>query len=672
MNTTGDIKEICEKIDNLNAEAWAIRVQDSAKAMELSKQAVALASDIDYTKGLAQGLRTLGFSYVRISQHEEALKHLDRADELFKSLNDRHGQADVMAYYGLVERGRGNLGASLDLFLKALEMTQSIGYKEAESLFLYHVGVCYRYLGNFEQALNYFLKGLDFARSINDWTGESYSLNNIGLVYLEIGDYANALQYYHQSLDQRRKFGDKWGESGCLDNIGFVHYKLGNFREAIDYCSQGLAIAEQVGDQKGRGNTLLHLANVYQKLRQPDKALDSYSLSLDIRRKIGDKKGEAEILLFLAELKINPEVPHQEDSQVFDLLATALELAEQTTALDLLAKIHSGYYKAHKACKAFENALAHLEIFLSIEKQIHKETIDQKIVSLEISNRVEQTKKEAEIFRLRNVELEGALQELKSTQAQLIQAEKMASLGELTAGIAHEIQNPLNFVNNFAEVNKELVEEMKEEIRRGNQDLAAAVAENIAANEEKIAHHGRRADAIVKAMLQHSRTSTGRKEPVDINALADEYLRLSYHGLRAKDKSFNATIETDVDPAVGMVSVAPQDMGRVLLNLFNNALYSVTEKKRREGKGYEPVVRLVTKRMGDKVEITIRDNGQGIPQKLMDKIFQPFFTTKPAGQGTGLGLSLSYDIVTKEHNGQVRVDSREGEYAEFIIELPVN
>jgi signal transduction histidine kinase len=173
-------------------------------------------------------------------------------------------------------------------------------------------------------------------------------------------------------------------------------------------------------------------------------------------------------------------------------------------------------------------------------------------------------------------------------------------------------------------------------------------------------------------MLQHSRTSTGRKEPVDINALADEYLRLSYHGLRAKDKSFNATIETDVDPAVGMVSVAPQDMGRVLLNLFNNALYSVTEKKRREGKGYEPVVRLVTKRMGDKVEITIRDNGQGIPQKLMDKIFQPFFTTKPAGQGTGLGLSLSYDIVTKEHNGQVRVDSREGEYAEFIIELPVN
>jgi two-component system, NtrC family, sensor kinase len=268
--------------------------------------------------------------------------------------------------------------------------------------------------------------------------------------------------------------------------------------------------------------------------------------------------------------------------------------------------------------------------------------------------------------------LEIALEELKSTQAQLIQAEKMASLGELTAGIAHEIQNPLNFVNNFAEVNQELIQEMEQEIGNGNMDGIRSIAGDIRANEEKIAHHGRRADAIVKSMLQHSRTSAGQKEPVDLNALADEYLRLSYHGLRAKDKSFNSVIETDLDPAVGIVQVIPQDLGRVLLNLFNNALYSVTEKKRQQGEGYEPVVTLTTKRLGAKVQIRIRDNGPGVPQKLMDKIFQPFFTTKPAGQGTGLGLSLSYDIIAKEHKGQLSLETREGEYAEFIIDLPVN
>jgi two-component system, NtrC family, sensor kinase len=272
----------------------------------------------------------------------------------------------------------------------------------------------------------------------------------------------------------------------------------------------------------------------------------------------------------------------------------------------------------------------------------------------------------------RTAALNQSLEELKATQSQLIQAEKMASLGELTAGIAHEIQNPLNFVKNFSEVNQELIDELTKAVAAGDLPETGLLAGNLKTNMEKITHHGRRADAIVKSMLQHSRTSAGQKESADINALADEYLRLSYHGLRGKDKSFNATIETDLDPAVGEIRIVPQDIGRVLLNLFNNALYSVMEKKRQQGDGYEPAVKLTTKRLGARVRISIRDNGLGISQKIIDKIFQPFFTTKPAGQGTGLGLSLSYDIVTKEHNGQVRVDSREGEYAEFIIELPVN
>ncbi len=280
---------------------------------------------------------------------------------------------------------------------------------------------------------------------------------------------------------------------------------------------------------------------------------------------------------------------------------------------------------------------------------------------------------------------EDALTELKATQKQLIQSEKMASLGELTAGIAHEIQNPLNFVNNFSEVNAELIKELRNEVIKGNMDEVTALANDIESNSEKINHHGKRADAIVKGMLQHSRSSSGVKEPTDINALCDEYLRLSYHGLRAKDKSFNATIKTDFDTSIGNINIIPQDIGRVVLNLLTNAFYVVDEKKKLNIPGYEPIVtvstRLLTPPSGGRgAEIKVADNGNGIPKKIADKIFQPFFTTKPTGQGTGLGLSLSYDII-KAHGGEITVNSKDGEGlpdsnrdgqagSEFIIKLP--
>ena len=271
-------------------------------------------------------------------------------------------------------------------------------------------------------------------------------------------------------------------------------------------------------------------------------------------------------------------------------------------------------------------------------------------------------------------ELEKALVELKSTQSQLIQSEKMASLGELTAGIAHEIQNPLNFINNFSEVNTELIAEMKEEMEKGNLEEVKAIVNDIAANEQKINHHGKRADAIVKGMLQHSRSSSVVKEPTDINALADEYLRLAYHGLRAKDKSFNAKLITEYDAHVGKINIIPQDIGRVILNLITNAFYAAPLPPEGGFKNpkykHEPAIWVTTKKRGNKVFISVRDNGPGIPANILDKIFQPFFTTKPTGHGTGLGLSLSYDII-KAHNGELKVSNREGEGAEFIIELPV-
>jgi two-component system NtrC family sensor kinase len=300
------------------------------------------------------------------------------------------------------------------------------------------------------------------------------------------------------------------------------------------------------------------------------------------------------------------------------------------------------------------------------KQQKEVEQINEKNVELETMV----AQRTAEITHQKEA-LEQTVQELKATQAQLIQQEKLASLGELTAGIAHEIQNPLNFVNNFSEVSMELIDEMNEELAKGDKEEAAAIAEDIKQNLEKIRHHGKRADGIVKGMLQHSRASTGQKEPADINVLADEYLRLAYHGLRAKDKMFNAELITHLDAGLPKVNIIPQDVGRVLLNLFTNAFYATMQKKKLHGSDYKPTVSVTTRVHQDEVVITVRDNGTGIPEDVKDKIMQPFFTTKPTGEGTGLGLSLSYDIIVKGHGGKINVDTAEREFTEFTISLPL-
>ncbi len=357
---------------------------------------------------------------------------------------------------------------------------------------------------------------------------------------------------------------------------------------------------------------------------------------------------------------------------------------------DLLETFRETFYKE------WENSIDNIPGFafiwmiaiLIVLNRQNKAAEQDRIIRLheaEINKAIAIRKEELEILVLertseimkQKTELEESLNSLQKTQNQLIQSEKMASLGELTAGIAHEIQNPLNFVNNFSELNKEMIEEMLEEIEKGNLAEIKSIAKTIEENEEKIMFHGKRADSIVKGMLQHSRSSSAVKEPSDINALADEYLRLSYHGLRAKDKSFNALLKTDFDSTIEKINIIPQDIGRVILNLLTNAFYAVSEKKKKLEQNatainnYEPTVSVSTKKVGDKVEIRVIDNGNGIPQKVLDKIFQPFFTTKPTGKGTGLGLSMSYDIVKKGHGGELKVETIDQERTTFIIQLPL-
>lgn len=319
--------------------------------------------------------------------------------------------------------------------------------------------------------------------------------------------------------------------------------------------------------------------------------------------------------------------------------------------------------------KKQRNALEKERLKTQAEEELNIKLAEQKI---QLENLVEE--RTYEIVQQKN-ELEKTLVELKATQNQLIHQEKLASLGELTAGIAHEIQNPLNFVNNFSEVNAELVDELHIAIHEGNLNEIKSIAKAIKDNEQKIMYHGKRADVIVKSMLHHSRSSSGINEPTDINDLVEEYLRLAYHGFRAKDKSFNAKVITEFDENIGKINIIPQDIGRVILNLITNAFYAVTERKKHSQselvEDYEPTVSINTKKINAKVEIKVKDNGNGIAQKILDKIFQPFFTTKPAGQGTGLGLSLSYDII-KAHGGELKVKTKEKEGSEFIIQLRIN
>ncbi len=678
MPSQADRHSLQKKVDELNQQAWDTRMNNSPKSFDLSKESIVLARSLDYQKGLAHGLKSLAFCLVRVAKNEEALPHLNEALSLFELLDDLEGQAVVNGLLAIIQRNQGDAVASLKLSYKALELSHRIGFREHEGTELYFIGVTYKQLGNFEKALDYLYQSLHIFREDENRLFQSYPINIIGSIYFENGDYTKALEYFEEGLVIRQTSLDKLGEAGSLDNIGFTHFKLGNYAQAITYCERSLVIAESTQDERSQSNALLHLAEIYKQTGDIEKATKFSEGSMELKKAIGDRRREAEMLLFLADLYKTVDL-----NKVLEVLNNALQIAEETKMVDLLSRTHfqlSGYYKQDGN---YEDAVKHLEAHINLEKEFNKNAIRQKVLTLEITHKAEETRKEADAVKQKNKELtrlneeievqrkklENALANLKSTQAQLIQSEKMASLGELTAGIAHEIQNPLNFVNNFSEVNKELLSEMNEEIEKGNLDEVKVISKNVIDNEEKINHHGKLADAIVKNMLQHSRQTKGVKEPTDINALCAEYLRLSYHGLRAKDKLFNATIQTDFDETIDKINIIPQDIGRVLLNLYNNAFYTLAEKKNLQTENYEPSISVSTKKLNDKLEIKVKDNGNGIPQKALDKIFQPFFTTKPTGQGTGLGLSLSYDIV-KAHGGEIRVQTKEGEGSEFIIQLP--
>jgi len=583
---------------------------------------------------------------------------------------------------------------------EGLKLANKIDYLKGQEYCKVAIAWCEWGMGNYTEAIELILPFMKEIDGSDDFILKSSCLGVLASAYRDQGFYSEALKYVLKGM--RFKSNDIAHTKLITASAANLYMEIGNIDSAKRLLHEALRYPVAPGND---GYVYSMAGKIYSRIKQNDSALLYYHLGILEEQKDSNVKDLAGVYNGIATFFYTQAM---RDSAIFyareaKSISDPQKFVKETMDANLLLAEAFDKVNADSALYYYKKAMVAKDTLYSQGKQhqILNFQFKQELQQQQIENEQAQNKKQEKIYLLlvivlifiivafslfRNIKhkqeanillqeekqkVERTLSELKSTQQQLIQAEKMASLGELTAGIAHEIQNPLNFVNNFSDVNKELLQELKEEADKGNIEDVKAIADDVIGNEEKINHHGKRADAIVKGMLQHSRQSSGQKEPIDINALADEYLRLSYHGLRAKDKNFNAEIKTDFDESIGKINIIPQDIGRVFLNLFNNAFYAVNEQKTLNPVSFNPTVSVKTEKCDDKIYINVKDNGNGIPQKIVDKIFQPFFTTKPTGEGTGLGLSLSYDII-RAQGGTLKVESTEGEGSEFIIIMPAD
>ncbi|HKB43701.1 MAG TPA: ATP-binding protein [Chitinophagaceae bacterium] len=582
------------------------------------------------------------------SHADTGVTYAQQALDLAEKLNFEIGILSAEGALSWSLSNSGNYPLALDYAFKTLSLAKKMNRPAvpwAYSMVFYN----YYYLGEYNTTLKYTREAVQLCDTV--W--EIYfGWRDLALVFHKLNEPDSAMLYAKKAYQRFKSTG-----TGNISNVlGDAYAGKGNYDSALFFYRNGIPVAQKQYNKPELIDCYNNIAGVY-KATNLDSATWYSKKVLDEKIEKSYPLGLLKATNMLADIYQSQNKP----DSALKYLREAIKLKDSLFSREKTIAIQNIAFKEQEKQKEVEAAKLQSQNRLKMYSLLGGLFIILAIAGLLFRNNRQKQKS--------NTKIEKAYAELKSTQAQLIQGEKMASLGELTAGIAHEIQNPLNFVNNFSEVNTELIDEMQQELKAGNNNEAISISNNIKENQEKINQHGKRADVIVKGMLQHSRSSSGVKEPTDINALADEYLRLAYHGLRAKDKSFNATMKTNYDETIGSINIIPQDIGRVILNLITNAFYAVTEKKKQLNGEYEPTVSVSTKKNKDKVEIKVKDNGNGIPQKVMDKIFQPFFTTKPTGQGTGLGLSLSYDII-KAHSGELKAETREGEGAEFIILLP--
>jgi signal transduction histidine kinase len=588
------------------------------------------------------------------ARQDSGLFYITKGLELARRLQYIKGEAYLLTEMGEIMAMQGNLSKGLELKLEALRKAEPL--KDSFLLTFCYNFIGANYLGtqDFETALVYYNKLKAFTQLRQGFLKIVYA--QLGSCYLGLNKLDSAYHYTKLAYDLDLK--DVRHYSRIYENMGHIEARRGNYNKALQFFRMEGAILN--GPSSG-------LVSTFQKMGQRDSALFYAKRMLTYKDPSFSYKLEATGLLaslYKSTGQIDSAFKYQELMLALKDSAYSLEKVKQVKSL-----------QSSEQLRQFQLEQQQKEIQQQYKARIRYYSLAAGLAVLSITaillyrNNKHKQRSNA-LLQQKNEQIENALSELKATQAQLIQKEKMASLGELTAGIAHEIQNPLNFVNNFSELSIEQVNDLEQAALNREKEEVNSVATDLRDNLTKVVHHGKRAEAIVKSMLEHSRSSKGEKQPTDLNALVEEYVRLSYHGLRAKDKSFDAGITLDLDNNMSRINIVPQEIGRVLLNLFNNAFYTVFEKKRKSREDYKPMVTVITKRLISKIELRFVDNGNGIPQAAIDKVFQPFFTTKPTGEGTGLGLSLSYDII-KAHGGELKVESKEGEGSIFSIVLPV-
>ena len=629
---TGSYQNDTARVMRLIDTAQRYRFFKPDSCVPFAEKALELSRLINFKKGEAGASITLG-EYHRVSgNYPESLEHLFMALQTSSEIGDSALMAEAHGFIGIAYLNLKEYQTALHYLFQAYSqkdrlLVPMIGF------ILANTGIAYQEMNMLDSALIYQKMSWSLARTTQMAPGKAFVLRETGNVYSLMNLPDSAFYYYRYALAVTP---DILNIGRTYSRMAILFYKLGEYDSTLYYANQALLLGRKSSQKPTMLEASKTLTTYYINKNRSDSALKYQQLTMNINDSLFGSERLRKLQLLAIDEQKRVYIAEQKQQEI-----------EQKQ-------------KDYRSNLRFYGLMAALAVFILFGIVLYRNNKKQRIANVMLQRQKKET--------------EDTLSDLRATQVQLIQSEKMASLGELTAGIAHEIQNPLNFVNNFSDVNKELLIEMNSEIEKGNLSEAKTIAKDVIENEEKISHHGKRADAIVKNMLHHSRSSSGKKEATDINALADEYLRLAYHGLRARDKSFNATMKTDFDESIGKINVIPQDIGRVVLNLINNAFYAVEEKKNHAStssaqNGYEPTVSLSTKNLNGKVEIKIRDNGNGIPQKLLNKIFQPFFTTKPTGQGTGLGLSLSHDIV-KAHGGELQVRTKDGEFSEFLIHLP--
>ncbi|HEY4324410.1 MAG TPA: tetratricopeptide repeat-containing sensor histidine kinase [Mucilaginibacter sp.] len=631
------------------------------RGIDSLKKLIAYAKE-DTTKALL--LNELGFRYVKLNP-DSALLLSQQAMLLSRKSNFLKGQEKSFGNQASVFVATRNYPKALSSYLSSLKIYEKGNDRKAVAKNLADIGRVYSYEGDYRQCINYTLKAKAVAEAIHEERLFQVDVN-IGDSYEKLNILDSALFYTQLAYDHALKLNDVDLIGAATNNLGNIYSKINKPLVALNYYHASIPYTTKANDDDAICETTFGMAKIYKQLGKPDSSLyyAKQSVAAGLHSRLPSRILDASQFLttyFKQNGRLDSALHYQDVSvaardslfsQEKNKEVQSLAFAERQRQQDI--EVQNAAYQGTVRFYLMVAAIAFLVV-----------------VAFVLWRNSRKNEKAKRLLQRQKEQIQTSLGELEDTQTQLIQSAKMASLGELTAGIAHEIQNPLNFVNNFSDVSMELVDEMQSELGNNNEDEAIIISENIKQNLEKIRHHGKRADNIVKSMLQHSKINTDQKELTDLNAIADEYLRLSYHGLRAADKSFNADMAIHLDDKLPMANVIPQDIGRVLLNLYNNAFYAVNQKAKTVSGDYKAKVELTTLATNNHIEIKVRDNGNGISDPIKEKIMQPFFTTKPAGEGTGLGLSLSYDIVVKGHGGNITVDTREGEFTEFVVNLPL-